>query len=190
MKRLLSAVLLLAPAFALAQGKAVIATDKIDAVVTVTAVDQKARTVTMRGPRGNLQTLQVPEEAQNLDKVKAGDRFKITYAEAAVVAVSRGGAPAAGVDQTVQLAPKGGTPGGKAVRTHMLAVVIDAIDYTGRYVSVRGPRGNRLAMPVSQEVKDFDKLMVGDKVTIVFTQALALEMLPVEKPKKAAAKKS
>ena len=97
MKRTILAAALLVPVIVLAQPTGRIVMDQVEAVVTVTKVDQKARTVTVRGPRGNLQTLAVPKESQNLDKVKPGDRFKITYAEAAVIALTKGGEPSASV---------------------------------------------------------------------------------------------
>lgn len=191
MKRFILAVALLVPALAFAQVAAGVITtsDPIEVVVTVTKVDTKARTVTVRGPRGNLQTLAVPPEAQNLDRVKPGDRFKLTYAEALAIALSRGGQPAAKVERQVQVAPKGGKPGGFAVRTYSISGVIDAIDYKNRYVSLRGPKGNTVALPVSAEVKDFDKLSVGDKVSLAYVEALAVEMVPLEKPKEAPKKK-
>lgn len=190
MKHTLLAAALLVPAFVLAQPKGAIVTDQVEAVVTVTKVDAKARTVTVRGPRGNLATLDVPKEAQNLDKVKVGDRFKITYAEAAIVALTKGGEPAAVVEESVQVAPKGGTPGGYKVRTIKLSAVVDAIDYKTRYVALRGPKGNTLALPVSDDVKDLESVKVGDKLSIAYTQALALQMVPQEKPAaKPAAKK-
>jgi hypothetical protein len=189
LKRTILALTLLVPALALAQGRGTIVTDQVEAVVTVTKVDQKARTVTVRGPRGNLQTLNVPPESQNLDQVKPGDRFKITYAEAAVVALTRGGEPAESVEETLQVAPKGGKPGGFKTRTAKISGVVDAIDYKNRYVALRGPKGNTLAMPVSSEVKNLESVQVGDKLSIVFTQALAVEMVPQEKAAKPAAKK-
>ena len=189
MKRTILAVCLLVPVLALAQPKGAIVTEQVEAVVTVTKVDPKARTVTFRGPKGNLATLQVPPEAQNLDRVKPGDRFKMTYAEAAVVAITRGGQPHAAVDETVELAPKGAKPGGHKVRTIHMSGVVDAIDYKSRYVAVRGPKGNTLALPVSSEIKDLEQLKVGDKISIAYSQGLALEMIPQEK-KPAAKKKS
>jgi Cu/Ag efflux protein CusF len=189
MKRIIIAIALLVPALALAQGKGAIVADQLEAVVTVTKVDPKARTVTVRGPRGNLQTLNVPPESQNLDRVKPGDRFKMTYAEAAVIALTRGGQPDVSVEEMVQVAPKGAKPGGYKVRTAKISGVVDAIDYKNRYVALRGPKGNILSLPVSSEVKDLDSVQVGDKLTIVFTQALAVEMVAQEKPKKPAAKK-
>lgn len=189
MKRTILAAALLVPTLVLAQPKAAVVTDQVEAVVTVTKVDPKARTVTVRGPRGNLHTLNVPKESQNLDQVKPGDRFKITYAEAAVVALTKGGEPAASVEENVELAPKGAKPGGYKVRTIKMSAVVDAIDYKNRYVALRGPKGNTLALPVSDEVKNLESVKVGDKLSIVFTQGLALEMVPEDKPKKPAAKK-
>lgn len=189
MKRTILAAALLVPTLVLAQPKAAVVTDQVEAVVTVTKVDPKARTVTVRGPRGNLHTLNVPKESQNLDQVKPGDRFKITYAEAAVLALTKGGEPAASVEENVELAPKGAKPGGYKVRTIKMSAVVDAIDYKNRYVALRGPKGNTLALPVSDEVKNLESVKVGDKLSIVFTQGLALEMVPEDKPKKPAAKK-
>jgi hypothetical protein len=194
MKRTLLAAALLVPALllpdlVLAQPKGAIVVEQAEAVVTVTKVDVKERTVTVRGPRGRLEVLKVPPESQNLDRVKPGDLFKITYAEAAIVALTPGGQPTATVDETVELAPKGAKPGGYKVRTYQVSAVVDAIDYKNRYVALRGPKGNTLALPVSPEVQNFDKVRIGDKLTIAYSQALAIEMVPQEKPKPAAKKK-
>jgi hypothetical protein len=189
MKRTLLALAFFVPALVLAQPKGAIVTDQVEAVVTVTKVDKKARTVTVRGPKGNLADLQVPPESQNLDQVKPGDRFKITYAEAAIVALTHGGQPLAAVDEQMELAPKGAKPGGYKVRTVQVSAVVDAIDYKNRYVALRGPKGNTLALPVSEDVQNFDKVKVGDKLTVAYTQALAIEMVAQAKPAKAAAKK-
>jgi hypothetical protein len=184
------AAALFVPAFALAQPKGAVDTMQVEAVVTVEKVDQKARTVTIRGPQGNVRTLQVPPEAQNLDKVKPGDRFKMVYAEALVLAITRGGQASESVDRQVKVAPKGGTPGGYVVRTAQMTGVIDAIDYKNRYLALRGPNKQTLALPVSPDVKDFDQLKAGDTITLGFAQALAIEMQPEAKPaKKAPAKK-
>ena len=72
-------VFALAP-FAVAQEKAgVVVTDSAEAIVTVVDVDREARVVTVRGPKGKMMTINVPEQAQNLDQVKPGSRFKVQY---------------------------------------------------------------------------------------------------------------
>ena len=178
MNRLFIAVLFLSLS-ALGQPAVTLITEPVEAMVTVTKVDPKARTVTIRGPTGNLQIISVPQEAKNLDQVKPGDRFRMTYAEAAAIAVKKGGGkPDATIEEMVSLAPKGAKPGGYKVRTFTVTGVVDAIDYKKRQVAVRGPKGNTVALPVSSEVKDLESVNVGDRVTITYSEALALQMAP------------
>jgi hypothetical protein len=163
---------------ALAQQSVTLITEPVEAMVTVTKVDRKGRTVTIRGPAGNLHTLAVPKEAKNLDQVKPGDRFRMTYAEAAAVAVTKGGKAEAGLEQMVSLAPKGAKPGGYKVRTFNVSGTVEAIDYKRRQVSVRGPKGNIVSLPVSGEVKNLESVSVGDLITVIYSEALAMEMVP------------
>lgn len=170
-----------------AQPRGGVAVEAVEAVVTVIKIDREARIVTFRGPRGNTATMNVPKEAQNLDQVKPGSRFKLRYAEAAAVAITRGGGkPGAGAEETVTLAPKGGNPGGSVVRRLQVTGVVDAIDYSSRYITLRGPQGGAHSFRVANDVKDFEQLNGGDRITVAYTQALAIEMIPVEKPKAAA----
>jgi hypothetical protein len=191
MQRTILAAALLVPALGLAQQapRGAVVADQVEAIVTVTKVDKQARKVTFRGPRGNLATLDIPPQAPNLDRVKPGDRFKMVYAEAVVIALTRGGEPQATTEEQVVVAPKGGNPGGYKVKTQMVSGVIDAIDYKNRYIAVRGPKGNTVALPVSSEVKDFESVKVGDKISVAYSQALLIDMVPQEAPKKPAAKK-
>ena len=163
---------------ALAQPSVTLITEPVEAVVTVTKVDRKGRTVTIRGPAGNLHILAVPKEAKNLDQVKPGDRFRMTYAEAAAVAVTKGGKAEAGIEQMVSLAPKGAKPGGYKVRTFNVSGTVEAIDYKRRQVSVRGPKGNIVSLPVSGEVKNLESVSVGELITVIYSEALAMEMVP------------
>src|SRR4030095_12689189 len=124
--------------------------DQVEAVVTVTKGDPKARPVTFRGPKGGIATLNIPPEAQNLDQVKPGQQYKMKYVEAVAVAISKGGARSAAAGEQVKLAPKGAKPGGMMVRSAQISGVVDAIDYTNRYVAVRGPKGNTLALKAAE----------------------------------------
>ena len=190
---LATSLALAAPASAQQLKDGAMAVDQNEAVVTVIAVDQAKRTVTIRGPMGNVTTLDVPPESQNLDKVKPGDRFKMRYIEAVAVGISHGGgAPEQSETRDVKMSPKGGTPGGMIVRTQKRSVMIDAVDYKSRYIAVRGTSGQTLAMKVADDVK-IESLTAGDRVTVVYTQAVVAEMIeqPKKKPaaKKAASKK-
>jgi hypothetical protein len=161
---------------------AAVAGGEVEAVVTVTKVDAQARTVTFRGPKGGVATLTVPAEAQNLDQVKPGQQFRMKYLEAVAVEIYKGGKPSAAAQQQVRLAPKGGKPGGVMVNTQQVAGVVDAIDYGNRYIAVRGPKGNTLALKVADDVK-LENLSAGDRIVLTHSEALAVEMVPAKKGK-------
>ena len=57
---------------------------------TITAVDRKAQTVTIKGPRGNTETIKV-KDAANLKGVEAGDVAELTYTQALAVTLDRAG---------------------------------------------------------------------------------------------------
>ena len=184
-----AAIALLGTAPAQAQPRGVAAGAEVEALITVVAIDKNKRVVTFRGPRGNLVDMQVPPEAQNLDQVKKGSVFKIKYAEALAVAITRGGAPAKGQEENIQLAKKGANPGGVATRTAFVSGRVEAIDLKTRHIAVRGVE-RTVALQVGDDVK-LEELQIGDRITIAYTQALALEMVPQAKPAaKKAAKKS
>ena len=187
--RFLIGLFCLFPLIAAAQVKdSAMAVQEAEAVVTVTKVDKEARTVTFRGPRGNLGTLNVPKESQNLDQVKVGQQYKMKYVEAVAVDIRKGGAPSASAAQEMKLNPKGDKPGGVVVRTVQLAGVVDAVDYNERYISVRGPKGNVVPLKVAQDV-DLKQIAAGDRISVTYTAALALEMTAQAPAKKAPAKK-
>ena len=191
MKRIAVMAAILSGAVSLAQAQvkdSAMAVQEAEAVVTVTKIDKEARTVTFRGPRGNLGTLDVPKESQNFDQVKVGQQYKMKYVEAVAVDIRKGGAPSATAAQEMKLNPKGAKPGGVVVRTVQLAGVVDAIDYNERYLSVRGPKGNIVPLKVAQEV-DLKQIAAGDRITVTHTAALALEMVEAAPAKKAPAKK-
>ena len=179
-----AAAVLAAPYAGWAQEKAAVTVAQTEAVVKVVNIDRKARTVTFQGPRGRMETLNVPKEAQNFDQVKVGSSFKVRYVEAVAVGLQRGGKASASADRTVRLAPKGGTPGGVVVNTATLSATVEAIDYANRQVALKGPKGNILALRVADDLQGFNDVKVGDSVTVAYTQALALEMLS-DKPRAA-----
>lgn len=149
-----------------------------DAVVELVSVDKASRMALFKGPAGNLLYINVPPEAQNLDRVKPGDLFRMRYLEAVALALNKGGKASGSEAQVVKLAPKGGTPGGAVVNTKQMTTVITAVDRPSRTITVRGPQNNAVTLKVADEVRAFDELAVGDTIAVTYTEALALQMIP------------
>ena len=87
-----------------------------------------------------------------------------------------------------------GTAPGKAaaVETVKMTATITAIDKATRDVTLKGPQGNEVVLTAGPEVKNFDKLKVGDQVNLDYIEALTLELkkgggMPVARTEKAGA---
>jgi hypothetical protein len=158
------------------KGEAVVV-DTVETVVTVVEVDREKRVVIVRGPAGNLTEVAVPPEAQNLDQVQPGSRFRVKYLESVAVKVRKGGAASSSAGRTMKLAPKGDTPGGVIVNMLQVAGVVETIDYGTRVVSVRGPEGRLLIFTVADEVQGLEKVQVGDTISVEYTESLAMRMI-------------
>jgi len=153
-------------------------TEVAEAVVTVTAVDQQARTVTVQGEDGQQATIKVPDQAQNLDQVQPGARFLLRYLQSVAVFIGPAGAtPSVEVGSSMQLAEKGATPGGVITEVVQVQARVDAIDYNERTVVLTGPEGNSVKLKVDDSVKRLNEVSVGDIVVVAYTQALAAEMI-------------
>jgi len=169
---------LVAPA-AIAQIKdGMVAVAETEAVVKVISVDRKARTATVRGPGGGTVVINVPQEAQNFDKVKAGSLFKMRYLESVALVLTKGGQASASELRTVKLAPKGGTPGGTVAETKQITGTVEAVDYKNRAIALKGPGGKIVSLKVADDARNLNEISVGDTVSLLYTQALAMEMIP------------
>ena len=66
---------------ATAPGKGV-AANVVEITASVQAVNKAERTVTIKGPRGNVETLTAGPEVKNFDQIKVGDKVALRYVEA------------------------------------------------------------------------------------------------------------
>ena len=84
----------------------------------------------------------------------------IAWPAAAQTAVMAGSAPGkVGVAQTVKL-----------------TATIAAIDKATRDVTLKGPQGNEVTVTAGPDVKNFDKMRVGDQVDVQYVEAMTLEL--------------
>ena len=175
----ISMALALCTTLAPAQDKpGLVAAEAIETVLTVRGVNYAERTVTFQTPEGDVETIRVPDEAQNLDQVYAGAKFKMLYVQSVVIGVTdAGGQPTAAEVDRVELAPKGATPGGTMVSVKEVTAKVEGISYAERWVSIRGPLGGLRKLAVGPEVARFDSVQVGDTVVLRYTEAIGLKML-------------
>ena len=141
----------------------------------VEAVDHKARTVTLRAEDGSVVTMEVTEEARNLDQVEVGDVLEAEYYESVVI-LSRDAEGDLTPEARIATArtPKGDKPGMAISETVTIKAVVEAINYDTRVVTLRGPEGKSMTKHVDDSVKRLNEVKKGDEIVIQLTTAFAI----------------
>ena len=169
-------LLSLSASFASAQ-PAEVTREQITLRGTVEAVDPTARTVRIRGDRGNVVTVDIPKTVAPFDQLQVGDVVSVVYYDR--VSVRPKPAGEAPVDRTD---PPSTTPATDAIAGATVAsqrvttVTITAWDSGTRVVTFTGPTGTvytrRLADTTPSSV--MDGIKVGDRVDVTRTEAVRL----------------
>jgi hypothetical protein len=72
---------------------------------------------------------------------------------------------------------KSSEPGKVAVAEAVrVSAVVVGIDKVGRTLDLKGPKGRVVTLAVSNEVRNFDQVQVGDQVVVRYVRALSLEL--------------
>jgi hypothetical protein len=161
-------------------------------VVTITAsveaIDAAERTVTLKGPRGNVVTLPVGPQVKNFDRIKVGDRVAVRYFEALSLELKKGGS---GIRerserQGAETAQPGQQPAAGAARQVTVMADVVAVDAKRQVITLRGPK--RTVDLRVRDPKQIKLVKVGDQVEATYTEAVAVSVEPA-KPKAPAEKK-
>jgi hypothetical protein len=87
--------------------------DKVTVKVKVEAIDHTGRTLTVKGPKGELSTYSVDEAVSRFDQMKVGDVITATYYESVLVEVQEPGAAPVPESAAAALVPtEGAKPSG------------------------------------------------------------------------------
>ena len=144
---------------------------------TVEAIDVAKRQVTLTGPKGNVETITVGEQVKNLPQVQVGDKVVVKYYEAIAFRVVPPGeaTPGAGMTAATATAQPGQRPAGVGAREVTATVTVEAIDLKAGTATVKGPEGNSVTVK-AQDKKNLEKIKVGDRVEITYTEALGISV--------------
>lgn len=146
---------------------------------TVEAIDHQQRMVTLKGPDGNMLTMQAGPEITRLEEIKQGDRVKVDYLESVAVTLApsgQAGAPVATEESFLVRNPKSQKPGATAVQTDVITATVEKIDIKERIATLQGPGGDTMEVNVAPDVPNLQNIKPGDQVIVEKTRALALNI--------------
>jgi Cu/Ag efflux protein CusF len=180
---LAAAVLAVSPVIALAdQVPAPIQESETEvATATVEAIDQAARTLTLKNEEGEISTFKVPPEVERFSAIKVGDKVTARYIEAVAIQVRRSGEPATPqAAEEVAVVPRPGQKPGATISQQTTAkVTVQQIDTKRSALTVLKADGASLSFKV-QDTKRLKGLKVGDQIEVTYTEAV---LLTVDSPK-------
>ena len=151
---------------------------EIEIRARIVEIDKADRTVTLRGPKGNVVTVDVPPSVKNFAQMSVGDDVVVRHL-AAVVAVLEPMSKRTGIRERIETtevakAPAGGMPGYAEMRTVEVLAIIQSINQKKNQVTLRGAKRTvTVDVPASVDIK---KLKVDDEVRVVFTEATVISV--------------
>lgn len=154
---------------------------------TVVSIDAAKRLVELKGPKGHVETVEVPPEVRNLAQMKVGDKVVVKYSESLAGVIKPKGTSktvnsADQVAGAVRAAP-GAKPGAAVGTAITITVVIQSVDTKTHHISFTGPEGlvRHVDVKDPQARKFITTLKKGDEVELTYTEALAISVEPAKK---------
>jgi hypothetical protein len=144
---------------------------------TVEAIDAAKRELTLKGPKGNLVAIAVPESVKRFSEIKLGDELTIQYTEAVVVELKKAGESAklGTTEETGGQRTDAAKPGAFLSRKITATVAVEAIDPATPSITVRRADGSTLSFRV-KDPKNLEGVKPGDKIVLTYVEAVAIQV--------------
>jgi hypothetical protein len=154
------------------------ASGTVKMTATVLSIDMGSRDVLLMDSQGKLHTINVSDQARNLDQVRVGDKVTAEYSEAISLQLRKRGAangPPASAEEVMIRSPKGAKPGGAVGRQVTAIATVVAVDPQKQLATLRGPLGNEYDVQVLDPAQ-LKAVQKGDQVEVVYTEAFAISV--------------
>jgi hypothetical protein len=171
---MIAAAFVVVPRTATAQAKTVSSEMKVETAI-VEAIDPAARTVTLKKPDGTVVTIAAPPDIKRFAEVKVGEKVTARFYENVVVRVKSPGEPEVDTAATGTTGSEQILPGGTKARQWTITATISAVDMDTPSITFTGPNGWKYSSKV-QDTSALAKVKVGDKVDIVWTEAVLVSL--------------
>ena len=168
------AALVSVPPTAMAQTKTITSEMRTE-TGTVEAIEASTRTVTLKKPDGTYVETYAGPDVKRFAEIKVGDKVTARFYESVVLRLKRPGE--ADVDSAARATTgsEQALPGGTKAKQRTVTATITAIDPNMPSITFTGPNGWKYTSKV-QDTAALAKVKVGDKVDIVWTEAMLVSL--------------
>jgi hypothetical protein len=149
----------------------------VEASASVVGIDKATRTVTLKGPKGEVFDIVAGAEVKNFDQIKVGDAVVARYAQALTLELrkTKGAAGGPVVSDGAARAKPGERPAVAGARQVTVIADVVAVDAKASTITLRGPKGKVVVLDV-QNPEQFKVVKTGDQIEVTYTEALALSV--------------
>lgn len=149
----------------------------------ITAINAQTRAITLTGANGDAVTL-IAGHLVDLSRLKVGDTVNAKYYRSVAFLVAGPGAAAPDNAVAAALARNVNAPGGDALVLTRISATVVGIDLAAHSIDVVPPAGGgvrTIVVTVPSRVAMMGKLAIGDTITAVVSESLAVSVEPAPK---------
>lgn len=152
----------------------------ITQTVTIQAIDQTSRLITVKTAKGTEVTMYAGPEVKRFSELKVGETVQLTYYESTVYQLSKPGTPLSGSEAAATTGASATLPGGTVARQTKATVEVTAVDMAAPSITVRTADGRTVTRKVENKA-NIQNLKPGDRIDITYTEAMLVNVLPTKK---------
>ena len=142
---------------------------------TVESIEASTRSIMFKRTDGTYFSSVAGPEIKRFDEIKVGDKVTAKYYDTLVVRVKAPGEPDVVAQATGTTGSSQALPGGTKARQTTITATITNIDQAVPSITFTGPNGWKYTSKVEDKAA-LAKVKVGDKVDIVWTEALLVSV--------------
>jgi hypothetical protein len=144
--------------------------------VTIQAIDQTDRLVTMRNSKGEDSIVYAGPEVKRFSELKVGQKVQIRYYESVVYTLARADEKVAPLTEADAVTPTAGTlPGATVARQMKATVEVTAVDPAVPSITVKTATGSTITRKV-EDPKRLAGVKPGDRIIITYTEAALVQV--------------
>ena len=146
---------------------------------TITAIDAAKREISLKGPKGNVVTVEVSKDVKRFNELKVGDEVTVKYTESLVARLAK---PGEMPSTNLSGGRSEGARPGAAVKGEVTTVVtLVKIDPDAPSVTFKREDGVVRTVQV-RDKKNLEGFKAGDRVAVTYSESVAVDVsTPVKK---------
>jgi Cu/Ag efflux protein CusF len=159
---------------------AVTKVNSVSATATIMAIDSTSRMLTLKNEKGEEDTFAVGPAVTRFNELKVGDKVKMTYYESLVFQVLKPGETSTAANEKAAFTrATGALPGGSVATQMKKTVTVKSIDPALPSITVTTEDGRTVTRKI-EDRKNLEKVKVGDRIDITYTEALLVNIERVQ----------